>query len=431
MYRVWMQEGVPPRPEYAERPGRWVAEESWPSPHIESRRLALNADGIATEPGAGRDLVHRSPQRVGLYAGEWCPYGYAAEMPLDQRLEDGQSLCFDSPGLSAPLEILGAPAVELDLSVDRPNALIAARLSDVAPDGAATQVTYGLLNLTHRESHEYPEALEPGRRYRVRVQMNDIAHRFEAGRRLRVAISTTWWPRAWPSPEPVTLMLAAGSSTLLLPVREPRESDAELPEFPEPEAAPPTPHTADTPYQRGRRIHFDAETGELTVDVIKDRGRFHVEGADLTYSGAGRDRISIVGEESAYGTARGELSHHAGTRGLEGPHRDAQRHDLHEGGVSHLRHPRRLRGRHPGVHEVLGRPRTAKARLSGAPVAPLPRRWSGNPRAAPGTGRLAIEQAASTLDSRLSRRSRAGGNPRDAQRLGQVSSTRGSLEGSR
>ena len=128
-----MQEGVPPKPENAERPGRWVAEESWPSPHIESRRLALNADGIATEPGTGRDLVHRSPQRVGLYAGEWCPYGYAAEMPLDQRLEDGQSLCFDSPGLSAPLEILGAPVAELELSVDRPNAIIAARLSDVAP----------------------------------------------------------------------------------------------------------------------------------------------------------------------------------------------------------------------------------------------------------------------------------------------------------
>ena len=197
--------------------------------------------------------------------------------------------------------------VELDLRVDRPNALIAARLSDVAPDGAATQVTYGLLNLTHRESHEHPEALEPGRRYRVRVQMNDIAHRFEAGRRLRVAISTSWWPRAWPSPEPVTLTLSAGSSILVLPVREPRESDATLPDFPEPEAAKPSPHSSEVPYQRGRSIHFDAETGELMVDVIKDRGRFHVEGPDLTYSGAGRDRISIVGEDPL--SARHEASY--------------------------------------------------------------------------------------------------------------------------
>ena len=137
--------------------------------------------------------------------------------------------------------------------------------------------------------------------------MNDIAHRFEAGRRLRVAVSTTWWPRAWPSPEPVTLSLTAAASTLVLPVREPRESDAALPEFPEPEAAKPTPHTADIPYQRGRNIRFDAETGELTVDVIKDRGRFHVEGPDLTYSGAGRDCIRIVGEDPL--SARHEASY--------------------------------------------------------------------------------------------------------------------------
>ena len=42
-------------------------------------------------------------------------------------------------------------------AVDRPVALVAARLSDVAPDGAATRVSYGLLNLTHRESHEHPD----------------------------------------------------------------------------------------------------------------------------------------------------------------------------------------------------------------------------------------------------------------------------------
>jgi hypothetical protein len=137
--------------------------------------------------------------------------------------------------------------------------------------------------------------------------MNDIAHRFEAGQRLRVAISTAWWPRAWPSPEPVTLALSAASSALVLPVREPRESDAALPDFAEPEAAPPSPHSSEVAYQRGRSIHFDADTGELTVDVVKDRGRFHVEGPDITYSGAGRDRMSIVGEDPL--SARHEASY--------------------------------------------------------------------------------------------------------------------------
>ena len=68
------------------------------------------------------------------------------------------------------------------------NALqVAARLSDVAPGGAATRVTYGLLNLTHRESHAEPAPLEPGRRYRVRVALNDVAQTFPVGHRIRLA----------------------------------------------------------------------------------------------------------------------------------------------------------------------------------------------------------------------------------------------------
>jgi len=54
-------------------------------------------------------------------------------------------------------------------------------LCDVAPDGASTRVTYGVLNLSHRESHAEPEALVPGQPYRVRVQLNEIAQNFSSG----------------------------------------------------------------------------------------------------------------------------------------------------------------------------------------------------------------------------------------------------------
>ena len=64
-----------------------------------------------------------------------------------------------------PMEILGFPEVKLKLSVDQPNALLAVRLCDVAPDGASRLVSWGLLNLTHRNGHEHPEPLEPGKIY--------------------------------------------------------------------------------------------------------------------------------------------------------------------------------------------------------------------------------------------------------------------------
>ena len=132
------------------------------------------------EPTAGRRvmLAFSSPQTTGLRAGEWCAFGAEGEMPLDQRPDDGRSLTFDTEPLPARVEILGAPVVELDLAVDEPGALLAARLNDVQPDGTSTLVTYGLLNLTHRESHDQPEALDPGTFQRVRLQLNDIAHAF-------------------------------------------------------------------------------------------------------------------------------------------------------------------------------------------------------------------------------------------------------------
>ena len=55
------------------------------------------------------------------------------------------------------LEILGAPARDgWSCPPIGPSALVAVRLNDVPPDGASTRVTYGLLNLTHRDGHERP-----------------------------------------------------------------------------------------------------------------------------------------------------------------------------------------------------------------------------------------------------------------------------------
>ncbi|MDX1576423.1 MAG: CocE/NonD family hydrolase, partial [Kiloniellales bacterium] len=297
MLRVWMQESVPPAPQYLERPGRWVAEPAWPSPNVEPRPWALNAGRLddAAEPEAA--LVHRSPQSLGLTAGEWCPYGYEAEMPTDQRLEDGQCLSFDSAPLDERLEILGAPEAELEIAVNRPTAFLALRLNDVAPDGAATQVTYGLLNLTHDAAHETVTALEPGRRIRARVRLNDIAHAFPEGHRIRLAVSTSYWPRVWPSPEPVTLTLYAGASHLHLPVRPPRTEDAALADFAEPQASPPGPHRVLSPAHRGRGLEQDFATGETVVETVKDRGRVQLHDIDLTIGGGGIDRFTLMGDD--------------------------------------------------------------------------------------------------------------------------------------
>jgi putative CocE/NonD family hydrolase len=254
LLRVWMQESAPPSATYTHRPGRWVAEPSWPSPNITTRSYTFGSgtleerrsrieDGGSPVGDPPSSILHpqtiRGAQSHGLDAGYWCPYGLPGDYPPDQRGEDGKALCFTSAPLDVPLEILGNPEVILEVTADQPCALLAVRLCDIAPDGASALITRGLLNLTHRDGHERPEPLEPGRRYTVTVRLNAIAHALPAGHRWRVAVAPTYWPHAWPSPAPATLSVFAGGSRLDLPVRPPHAEDAELPPFGPPEGAAP------------------------------------------------------------------------------------------------------------------------------------------------------------------------------------------------
>ncbi|MDQ6720804.1 MAG: peptidase S15, partial [Candidatus Dormibacteraeota bacterium] len=178
-------------------------------------------------------------QSAGADAGAWCAEGQAADLPPDQRAEDGLSLTFTSAPLTAPLEILGHPEVHLELAADRPLALVAVRLCEVLADGRSTLITRGLLNLTHRKSHEHAEPLQPGERFSAVVPLKVIAHAFAPGNRIRVAVSPTYWPWAWPSPEPVRLTVFSGPGTILTMPERPRRDteDARLPAFDEPELA--------------------------------------------------------------------------------------------------------------------------------------------------------------------------------------------------
>ncbi len=295
MYRVWMQDHVPPATCYSERPGRWVAEEVWPSPRIRPQMLCLNPGGaLGAAHGQGQGQIC-SPLWVGLGAGEVGRYGNDADWPGDQREDDGGSLVFTTEPLPETLEILGAAQLYLRFSSDKAQALVAVRLNDVAPDGRSTRVTVGLLNLTHRDSHEFPTALVPGVAYDATVDLDDIAHAFPAGHRISVSISTTYWPIAWPSPELATVSVQLGASRLELPVRPARIEDAQLPPFGPPVRAPQTPyvnHPVNDPPQR--RVTRDLLSGRMVVDFPR-----------WTYS---KTMPDIAQTQSSVGLVRYEIS---------------------------------------------------------------------------------------------------------------------------
>ncbi|GDY46633.1 peptidase S15 [Streptomyces antimycoticus] len=255
MLWTWMQDSVAPSTAYEERPGRWIAEPRWPSPNVEpavhpltGRRIGAPGDTSSGQEAQGEPLTVQSPLSVGQFAGKWASYNAPPDLPYDQREEDGGSLVFETDPLTERVEILGSPSVELDLSVNEPVAMVAARLSDVAPDGRATRVTYGLLNVAHRETIGDPEPLEPGRRYRARVRLNGVAQAFPPGHRIRLSLSTSYWPLAWPPPRPALLTVYEATSALTLPLRR-ASSGEDRPQRPfgEPEGTPPVATTALTP----------------------------------------------------------------------------------------------------------------------------------------------------------------------------------------
>jgi hypothetical protein len=307
MLRAWMQDSVPPTASYRERPGRWIGEPRWPSADLHERVYALAWPGVLADGGAAADATAemeiQSPLSVGLFAGKWCSYAATPDLPHDQREEDGGALVFTSAPLDAPLEILGAPVVELVVAADRPVAMVALRLSDVRPDDQATRVTYGLLNLCHRDGSETPRPLESARLYRVRVQLNHIAQHFPRGHRLRLSVSTSYWPLAWPPPEPVRLRIQTGASRLLLPERWPRIEDDDI-AFSEPEGAPSSPLRRLTAAHHNWRVIRDLAADESTLEVINDEGRLCYPALGLEALRGAREWYSYRGTD--FNSARGE-----------------------------------------------------------------------------------------------------------------------------
>ncbi len=314
MLRVWMQDSVPPTTGFDERPGRWVGETSWPSPHLHERPLYMAPGRLSDDRARLRPdpavVTIQSPLTVGLFAGKWCSYAAGPDLAHDQRQEDGGALIFDTLPLEEDLEILGAPLVELELEASEPVAMLAARLSDVARSDEATRVTYGLLNLTHRDSDSEPTPLEPGRRYPVRLRMNGVAQVFPKGHRLRLSLSTSYWPLAWPPPRPACLCIHLAGSRMVLPVRPRRPAEDGLIRFPGAEQAPPLATRMIAPPHHNWRVIRDLASDVSTLEVIKDEGVYRLEGAGLTVREQAFEWYSS--RSGDFGSVRGETYHRRG-----------------------------------------------------------------------------------------------------------------------
>ena len=305
-YTAYLMDGVRPQTWYDTRPGRWIGLRDWPQgPTVSDWQLRGDgtmqpADNATASADGDMNMIVASPQDCGMDGGEYCAIWLGPEMPGDQRSDNARSACFTSAILTEDTDIVGAPSVRLRLCADAPAAQIAVRLNHIHPDGAATRITYGVLNLAHRNGHHAADPLTPGKATEITLDLDHIAYRVPAGHRINIAVSSAYWPLIWPSPTPVSLTLLAGS--LGLPTR--LSGDADERQFGQAEADAPWQIETIRPASNSRTVTTDMKTGVITLEIIDDFGSVCDSDHGLVNGSAAREWYSIHPDDPLSATAK-------------------------------------------------------------------------------------------------------------------------------
>ncbi len=285
MVQVWMEESMKPEAVHPVSKGRWVGLNGWPEACVSETWYGLKPHGLKEkEEQISTTVQLNTPQNHGLLSGEWMGAGVPGESPADQRLDDGMAMVFETEPLKEDREILGYPRLTLQFSADKPKALLFAQLSDVDERGAVTRVSYGILNLTHRNSQEEIQLLVPGEKTGAQVRMDCCAHHFPKGHRIRLSLATTFWPMFWNMPEDATLTIDLSEAKLMLPIFS--GSDCQGPDM-QPESAPLTPHTMLKEGHVARCLQYDVLTDTWTcvtdgVGGVFGEGVYRFDDIDVT-----------------------------------------------------------------------------------------------------------------------------------------------------
>jgi predicted acyl esterase len=177
----------------------WRYADAWPPPH-EEVSFHLHADGRLARDAVGTEADGAVSWTFD--PADPCPTQGGANLvlpagPLDQRPVEGRPdvLVFTTEALEAPLEIAGSVRAVLFVSSDAVDTDLSVRISDVYPDGRSLLMAEGMLRLRYRGGFERPRPLEPGAVARVEIPCGPTSVAFAPGHRIRVAITSSNFPR--------------------------------------------------------------------------------------------------------------------------------------------------------------------------------------------------------------------------------------------
>ncbi len=156
-----------------------------------------------------------------------------------------------------------------------------------------------MLNLSHRHSHEAPSDLAVNEPFTIKLPLDQLAVHIKAGMRLRLAISTVYWPFIWPVPETTTLTIKAGE--ISLPVHHGTQADEW--QFEPAEGAAPWQYDELRAPSYSSRLICDQSTGEIALLIEDDDGLRRDQQHGLQSGSRSRLTRSITGNDPLSATA--------------------------------------------------------------------------------------------------------------------------------
>ncbi|HEV7340513.1 MAG TPA: CocE/NonD family hydrolase [Sphingopyxis sp.] len=200
--------------------GQWRSAANWPLPAMRMTPFHLHADGSLGEtppskPDA-REFVHDPHRPVPTIGGAIASGAPVMEAGgFDQRegpdffgssvagralADRSDVLTFETPILRADVELTGQAIADLFVSSTAIDTDVTIKIVDVYPasadypEGYALNIAHGLVRMRFRNSFEAPEAMEPGKVYRVQIASFPMSNLFANGHRIRIEIAGSNFP---------------------------------------------------------------------------------------------------------------------------------------------------------------------------------------------------------------------------------------------
>lgn len=181
----------------------WRQEETWPLPRTRFTSLYLAAPSPERKSGRLRWTAPTSKISFSSVVSDPAhpvvdPFSDSAGAHDYRILEQRADVAiFDSDPLERDLEVTGPITAEIFLSCDAPDTDLWVRLLDVGPDGTAFNLMspgLDVLRASYRRGGPLRHLLTPGRVYRLHLTNLVTSNLFKKGHRIRVQISTTFFP---------------------------------------------------------------------------------------------------------------------------------------------------------------------------------------------------------------------------------------------